>query len=224
MVGVPTVPLDVEGETVTPTGAALVVTLAEGFGPMPPMAVQAVGYGAGTHEWPDVPNVLRVFLGEATDAQAGEAREVVLLEANIDDMPAEHFALALERCLEAGALDVWFTPIQMKKSRPATMLSALAEPEALARVAEAIFENTTTFGIRQARMGRLCLPRRHETVETCYGAIRVKIATTPGGHETVAPEYEDCVEAARRAGVPLRAVYTEALAVRRGLAPGSSPT
>jgi len=164
--GVPTVPLDIEGETVTPTGAALAVTLADAFGPPPPMTVEAVGYGAGTSEWPDVPNVLRVLVGETTEQAAPEAREVVLLEANIDDMPAEHFSLALERCFEAGALDVWLTPIQMKKNRPATMLSALASPEASAVVAEAIFENTTTFGIRRATMSRMCLPRRHEIVET----------------------------------------------------------
>jgi uncharacterized protein (TIGR00299 family) protein len=210
--GVPTVPLDIEGETVTPTGAALAVTLAESFGPPPPMTVEAVGYGAGTSEWPEVPNVLRVIVGEAPDERAAEAAEVALLEANIDDMPAEHFALALERCLEAGALDVWLTPIQMKKSRPAVMLSALVEPADAARVASAIFANTTTFGIRQGRMSRVCLPRRHETVETPHGPIRVKIATLPSGDETASPEYEDCLEAAKAAGVPLRVVYVAALA------------
>lgn len=212
--GVPTVPLDIDGETVTPTGAALAVTLADAFGPSPPMTVEAVGYGAGTSEWPDVPNVLRVLVGETSEQAAPEAREVVLLEANIDDMPAEHFSLALERCFEAGALDVWLTPIQMKKNRPATMLSALASPEASAAVAEAIFENTTTFGIRRATMSRMCLPRRHETVETLYGEVRVKVATRPGGGETVAPEHDDCLAAAKQAGVPIRTVYAAALAAR----------
>jgi uncharacterized protein (TIGR00299 family) protein len=209
--GVPTVPLDIEGETVTPTGAALAVTLAEGFGPPPPMTVGCVGYGAGTSEWPHVPNVLRVLVGHAQPEAASEATEVVVLEANIDDMPGEHFALAMERCLEAGALDVWFTPIQMKKNRPAVMLSVLADPEDVARIADVIFENTTTFGIRRSTMSRLCLARRHETVQTPYGPIRVKVATLPGGRETAAPEYEDCAEAARREGVAVGEIHLAAL-------------
>jgi len=209
--GVPTVPLDLDGETVTPTGAALAVTLAESFGPPPPMAVDAVGYGAGSREWPDVPNVLRVFVGEASAELAAEATEVVLIEANIDDMPAEHFALAMERCFEAGALDVWLTPIQMKKNRPATMLSALSAPDCADGITNVIFGNTTTFGVRRSAMSRQCLPRRNETVDTPYGPIRVKIATTPTGTSTVAPEYDDCLEAARRTGVPLREVYAAAL-------------
>jgi len=214
--GIATVPLDVEGETVTPTGAAIAVSFAESFGASPPMTVEAVGYGAGSSEWPDVPNLLRVLVGQAQAESASEAREVVVLEANLDDMPPEHFALALERCLEAGALDVWFTPIQMKKSRPAIMLSVLAEPGDAARLADVIFENTTTFGIRQGRMSRRCLPRRHETVETPYGPIRVKIASLPSGRETLSPEYEDCLEAARRGGVPVRLVYAAAAAARNG--------
>ncbi len=209
--GVPTVPLDLEGETVTPTGAALAVTLAESFGPTPPMVVRAVGYGAGSREWPAVPNVLRVFVGEAQGKPAAEATEVILWEANIDDMPAEHFAPAMAQCFEAGALDVWLTPIQMKKNRPATMLSALAAPDCAEAVANAIFDHTTTFGLRRAVLSRQCLPRRHETVETPYGPIRVKIATTPSGAETAAPEYDDCLAAAESHGVPLREVYAAAL-------------
>jgi len=209
--GVPTTPLDIEGETVTPTGAALAVTLASSFGAPPPMTVEAAGYGAGTSEWPSVPNVLRAIVGEAPAEVAAEATRVELLEANIDDMPAEHFVLAMERCLEAGALDVWLTPIQMKKGRPAIMLSALAEPQDAAAVASAIFANTTTMGLRCASLSRLCLPRRHETVETLYGPIRVKIAQTPSGAAIAAPEYEDCLEAAKREGVAVRAVYVAAL-------------
>jgi len=213
--GIPTVPLDIDGETVTPTGAAIAVTLADSFGLPPPMTVERVGYGVGTSEWPDVPNVLRVLVGETPEQRAAEAREVVVLEANIDDMPAEHFALAMERCLEAGALDVWFTPIQMKKNRPVILLTALSEPADAPRIAQVILENTTTFGIRQTVMSRLCLPRRHETVETPYGPIRVKIAMRPSGEETAAPEYEDCAEAARREGVPVRVVYVAALTAHR---------
>jgi uncharacterized protein (TIGR00299 family) protein len=214
--GVPTVPLDIDGETVTPTGAALAVTLADSFGPPPAMTVEAIGYGAGTSEWEAVPNVLRVVLGETSEAVAPEARDTVLLEANIDDMPAEHFALAMERCFEAGAMDVWLTPIQMKKNRPATMLSALAALADALAVANAIFTNTTTFGIRQARMQRVCLPRHHETVSTPYGDIRVKVAETPDGGRTAAPEYEDCLGAAKRSGVSLRTVYRAAMAAMDG--------
>ncbi|MGQ9733219.1 MAG: nickel pincer cofactor biosynthesis protein LarC [Candidatus Zipacnadales bacterium] len=209
--GVPTIPLDVEGETVTPTGAALAVTLARTFGPPPPMTIEAVGYGAGTNEWPTVPNILRLFLGETTDEEAAEAREVVLLEANIDDMPAEHFTLAVERCLQGGALDVWLTPIQMKKNRPAVTLSALAEPSDALHVAGLIFANTTTLGIRWANLSRLCLPRRHETVQTPYGPIRLKIASRPDGAQTVAPEYEDCLEAAQKHDIAVRDIFIAAL-------------
>jgi uncharacterized protein (TIGR00299 family) protein len=216
--GIPTVPLDIEGETVTPTGAALAVTLADAFGPAPPMTVEAVGYGAGSREWPDVPNVLRVLLGDVADEEAEEATEVVLLEANVDDMNPEHFALAMERCFEAGALDVWLTPIQMKKSRPATTLSALAAPEDAEQVAAAIFENTTTFGIRRCSMSRYCLPRRHEEVATAFGTVRVKVSEGPAGAQTVAPEYEDCLEAAEQTGVPLKAVYAAALKAFGGTA------
>ncbi|HJN16753.1 MAG TPA: nickel insertion protein, partial [Armatimonadota bacterium] len=145
-----------------------------------------------------------------TGAVAPEAREVVVLEANIDDMPAEHFALALERCFEAGAMDAWLTPIQMKKNRPAIMLAALAPPEDVAAVTEAIFANTTTFGVRRSSWQRMCLPRRHETVETPYGAIRVKIAERPGGEETASPEYEDCLVAARKGGVSVGSVAAAA--------------
>lgn len=209
--GVPTVPLDLDGETVTPTGAALAVTLADAFGAGLPMTVESVGYGAGSREWPDVPNVLRVLVGEVGQGEASEATQVVLLEANVDDMTPEHFGLAMERCFEAGALDVWLTPIQMKKSRPATMFSALAAPEAAQSVAAAIFGNTTTFGIRRSTMARQCLPRRHEEVETPFGRIRVKVSDGPPGTQTVAPEYEDCLEAARRADVPLKTIYAAAL-------------
>lgn len=210
--GVSVRPLDIEGETVTPTGAALAVTLAESFGPPPAMVVESVGYGAGTSEWPALPNVLRVFLGETQSETATEAVEVILLEANIDDMPAEHLAFAMERCFEAGALDVWFTPVQMKKNRPATIMTVLAEPEAGPRLAEVMFRNTTTFGIRQTRMSRMCLPRGHQTVETPYGPVRVKVATLPDGREIASPEYEDCAEAAKRAAVAIRDVYAQALA------------
>lgn len=222
--GAPTVPLDIEGETVTPTGAALAVTLADTFGAGPPMTVEAVGYGAGSREWPDVPNVLRVLVGETTEADASEATEVVLLEANLDDMLPEHFALAMERCFQAGALDVWLTPIQMKKGRPATTLSALAPPAKAQQVASAIFQNTTTFGIRHCAMSRQCLPRRHEEVQTPFGPVRVKVADGPAGGQTVAPECDDCVKAARRAGVPLKAVYIAALNAFGGAEPLVSPT
>jgi len=219
--GVPTLPLDVDGETVTPTGAGLVVGLAGRFGAAPAMRLEAVGYGAGTRDWAVMPNVLRVLVGEVAAAGEATSDEVVLVQANIDDMPAEQLGAALDQCFAAGALDVWMTPIQMKKNRPATMLSALADPDRAEEVTAAVFRHTTTFGVRRSNWQRRCLRREHVTVETPYGAVRVKVGHLPEGERTAAPEYDDCLAAAQRAGVPLREVFQAALAAWRAM-PGPS--
>lgn len=206
--GVPTFALDVEGETVTPTGAGLAVTLAD-FSPRPSMTVAKTGLGAGNMDFA-VPNVLRLMIGE-TEGDT-PAATVVLIEANIDDMSPELFGYAMDRIFEAGAVDVWMTPIYMKKNRPATMLSALAPPEQAEAVAEALMLHTTSFGVRRSAWQRECLEREHVTVETPYGPVRVKVGKRDGAVVTAAPEHADCIEAAQRAGISLKTVYQAALA------------
>lgn len=214
--GIPIRAIDVEGETVTPTGAALLRYLACSFGPPPVMTVAAVGYGAGSREFPGVPNVLRVVLGEATahdaDGYALIEDAVVEISANLDDMPGELFEAAMEAAFAAGAMDVWMTPIHMKRNRPAVMLSALAPPNHADAVCEAILRNTTTLGVRRTLRTRTCLPREAATVETRYGPVTVKLGRLGGRVVTAQPEYRDCVDLARRAGVTVREVYAAALA------------
>ncbi len=207
--GLPTVPLDLDGETVTPTGAALMAVLAQEFGPPPPMTVQATGYGAGSSEWSDRPNVLRLVLG-VTREDLGQMDRVVLLQANIDDMSPELFEHAFAQCFGAGALDVWTTPVTMKKGRPAQELSVLTNLDHERAVAAAMFEHTTTFGVRRAELTRHCLPREWREVQTPYGKIRLKIARRGEREVTLSPEYEDCLRAAREHQVPLKVVYDAA--------------
>jgi len=226
MQGVPTYPLDIEGETVTPTGAGLAVALAE-FAERPPMRVTATGLGAGTKDFP-IPNLLRLFVGETDEGAWGERprspagdcgqsphADMVLLEANLDDMSGEFFGYAMEKLFAAGAVDVWATPIMMKKSRPATMLSALAGADTAEAVAEAILMHTTSFGVRRQIVQRDCLEREHVTVKTPYGEVRVKVGKRDGKVLTVAPEYEDCAAAADKAGVALKDVYGAAMVALR---------
>ena len=208
--GVPTYPLDIEGETVTPTGAGLAVALAE-FSERPLMTILATGVGAGTKDFP-VPNLVRLFIGE-NDGPDTHGR-MVLLEANLDDMSGEFFGYAMEKLFAAGAVDVWATPIFMKKNRPAMMLSALVPEDRAEAVADAILIHTTSFGVRRQSVGRTCLEREHVTAQTPYGPIRVKLGKRDGQLLTAAPEYEDCAAAADRAGVPLKDVYAAAMAAR----------
>ncbi len=208
--GVPVYPSGTEGETVTPTGAAIIRTFADEFGEMPTMRVQSIGYGAGKRE-SDMPNVLRVFIGEAEEADL-PAHQVSIVETNIDDMNPEFFELAMERLFTAGALDVYLTPIFMKKGRPATLLSAMCPIERTDEIARVVLRETTSFGVRISRATRRCLERRWATVSTRYGDIRIKVGAGPDGTETASPEYEDCRKAAEAHGAPVRTVYNEALA------------
>ncbi len=211
--GVPTRPSEEQGERTTPTGAALLATLAEAFGPLPPMTVRAVGYGAGAREGGAVPNVTRVVLGDAAAPDAGAhagGEAAVLIETNLDDTTGELLAAAAEAMREAGALDVWLVPIQMKKGRPGVLVSALAAPDRAAAVEAALFAATPTFGVRRTRVERTCLGRSHETVETPYGPVRVKVGVRPSGPAVRQPEYEDCRRAAEAAGAAVRDVYEAA--------------
>jgi uncharacterized protein (TIGR00299 family) protein len=206
-------------EMVTPTGAAILATVADDFGPMPPMRPERTGMGAGSRDHAEIPNVLRAVLGEA-DPLAASRDTVAVLQANLDDLNPQIAGHLLDELLTAGALEVFFTPAQMKKNRPGLLLTVLArEPEA-ERMARKIFAETTTIGVRWQRAHRWELPRREERVRTRWGNVRVKIAELDGEELQAAPEYEDCRALARRARVPLRQVLLDAARVaaarRRG--------
>ncbi|MBE3069749.1 MAG: nickel pincer cofactor biosynthesis protein LarC [Planctomycetes bacterium] len=212
MRGVPTAECDEPGELTTPTGAAILVTLAERFGPMPPMVIEAVGYGAGARQGPRTPNVVRVVLGQSVDGAAAEGDTAWLLEANIDDATGETLGAATQALLDAGALDVWLTPVTMKKGRPGVVLACLAADGALEAVEAAVFRETTTFGVRRTRVQRTKLAREHVEVATPFGPVRVKVGRRAGALVTASPEYEDCLRLAREHGMPFRQVYDAARA------------
>ncbi len=201
--------VETEKELVTPTGAALAVELAESFGPPPLLVLERVGYGAGSDDVPDRPNVLRVLVGQVRGAQA---EEVVLLETNLDDLSPELVPDAAERCFGAGALDVWTTPVQMKKGRPGFVLSVLARPPDEHALAAAMLEETTALGVRVRRLRRYELEREHRVVPVQGGDVRVKIGRLDGRIVNVAPEHDDCAAVARAAGRAVKAVWAEALA------------
>jgi pyridinium-3,5-bisthiocarboxylic acid mononucleotide nickel chelatase len=200
-----------EAELTTPTGAAIITTLASGFGPLPAMRILAQGFGAGDKEFPTQANVLRVLIGERTAAK--EATTVNVLEANIDDSTPQVLGYAMERLLDAGALDVTLTPIFMKKNRPATQLSVIASPGCTDTLAAILFAETTTLGLRIFQAERRVLPRKIIEVETSYGKVRIKHTETG----TFAPEYEDCRRIAWNKGVPFRTVLAEANQAFRNL-------
>lgn len=206
---VPLVQTDIESELVTPTGAALITTLAEGYGAAPAMTLVGVGYGAGGRNHASTPNVVRLRLGKAI-ADPGTAQTCTMLEANLDDMNPEILGYVFERLIAAGALDVFVTPVVMKKNRPGHMLSVLTTSDEAERIAQIVLAETTTLGVRYHEVQRHTLPRSQETVTTPYGPIRVKVAHLDDNRR-VAPEYEDCADLARRRGVPLQDVYTAAL-------------
>jgi len=206
--GAPTVPHEATTELVTPTGAAIVTTLAQ-FA-QPPMRLARVGYGAGTRTEP-TPNLLRLWLGDREDSMDLEVEQLVVLEANIDDMPAELFGYAMERLLAAGALDVWCAPLMMKKARPGTLLGALCRPADRAALLGVFLRETSTFGVRERVVTRYAAARAVRTVDTPYGAVRVKLKLLDGAVAGAAPEYEDCRHLAATRNVPLTQVYTAAL-------------
>ena len=218
--GAKVVGVDHAVETVTPTAAALLAELAEDFGSIPPMQLTAVGYGAGTRTTPE-PNVLRVLLGESAAGSRGRGAEtLVMLETNVDDMSPEVHGYVIERLLGAGALDAYLTPVLMKKGRPGVVISVLCRPDDAPQLRELLFAETTTLGIRTSEVTRECLSREIKTVQTPYGAIRVKVAHWAQGEKS-APEYEDCRRAAEAFRVPLQQVYQAAMcsySEQRGLA------
>lgn len=212
--GVPTVPSGVEGEIVTPTGAALLSTLAAGFGEMPAMTPTAVGYGAGQKEFGRRPNLLRVVVGERIET-GREALRVSLLEANIDDMNPELYEHVMAKLFDAGALDVYLTQVLMKKGRPAVLLTVVCEPQMEGAMADIVLAETSTLGVRVSTADRICLQREFRYAETPYGTVRVKIGRRGDSVLTVSPEYADCRRIAEERGVPLKEVYRAATAAVR---------
>jgi pyridinium-3,5-bisthiocarboxylic acid mononucleotide nickel chelatase len=205
--GIPVTPAHLAWETVTPTGAALVRTLVDEFRLLPAMTVERIGLGAGNDRAGGLPNVLRAVLGRSDGSGADR---VVLLECHLDDLVPEHFEYLMERLFEAGALDVALQHLQMKKNRPGFAVRVIARPaerEALARV---LFAESTTLGVRVSEADRIVLAREEHRVDTPFGPIRVKVVRDAAGRPTPSAEYDDCKEAARRAGVPLREVVRAA--------------
>lgn len=211
--GVPTYGTDLDFEFVTPTGAAIVATAATGFARWPTFSPERVGFGGGSRDLPDRPNLLRLVLGRPTAADGED--DYVVVEANIDDMTGELAAHAIAMLLAGGARDAWAVPITMKKGRPALTLCALAPRAQEQAVAAVMLRETTTLGVRVRRVSRVIRPRRWVTVETCFGSIRVKVSGGPFGPEQAKPELDDAVAAAQRHQVPLREVLAEVLAVYR---------
>jgi uncharacterized protein (TIGR00299 family) protein len=207
--GIPAYARGPETELTTPTGAALLAALSLGFGSMPPMTITSSGFGAGSKDFPGMANVVRILIGEAV--LTSESTTVAVIEANLDDATPELLGYAMDRLLEAGALDVTLQPVQMKKQRPATLLQVIAKPEDQERLAALIFAETTTFGLRITQAERRVQPRAHVEVETAYGKVRVK--TSANG--TASPEFDDCRQLAISSGQPLKEILAAAAAAYR---------
>ena len=210
--GIPLRSLDVEGELTTPTGAAIASTLSSQFGPLPALTVAAVGYGLGSKDF-GIPNFLRVFLGyPETRGTSRGGDTILLMETNIDDMNPQLLGHIMERLLAAGALDVYFTPVYMKKNRPGVLLTVLCQPPLKEVLSGILFAETTTLGLRFRLESRLVLDRRMGEIITPYGRVRTKAALDGSGKVLrSSPEYEDCKKIALEKGLPLREVYTAAL-------------
>jgi uncharacterized protein (TIGR00299 family) protein len=199
-------------EMVTPTGALLVTGYAKSFGPLPAMRVESIGYGAGDRDPKGTPNVLRIFKGVRADAASGHV--VTKIECEIDDMNPQLFGPLMDKLLAAGALDVFYVPVQMKKGRPGTLVTILAKPASRDVLTDIVFRESTTIGLRYQQMDRACLERTIETVQTPYGPVRFKVARRDGRELNAAPEFEDCEVLAAEHGVPLKVVQAAALQAR----------
>ncbi len=237
--GVPVYSGAVQKELVTPTGALIATTYASSFGPIPAMSMERVGYGAGDRDDPVTPNVLRVLIGEEAAVPTGGATSgpdgaaavfrpadgdrlvrpladrVAVIECEIDDMNPQIFGLVMERLYAAGALEVFYIPVQMKKNRPGTLLTVVAPPALRATMSDVIFHETTTIGLRYRETDRECLERTVVTVETPIGAVRVKVASRHGRVVNASPEFEDCVRLAAASNLPVKDVQAIAMKAYR---------
>jgi pyridinium-3,5-bisthiocarboxylic acid mononucleotide nickel chelatase len=209
-----------EGELLTPTGALLVTGYAEDYGPLPPLRAERIGHGAGSRETPGRANVLRIIVGEEHGAGA---ERVVVLECEIDDMSPQLYGPLMERLLGAGALDAFLTQVQMKKGRPGTLVTVLAEPARREAMEEVLFAETTTLGVRRQEWERTVLARERAEVATPFGTIPVKIGRRGGRVYNVQPEFDDCQRASAERGVPVKEVWASALAAARDLAASPKP-
>ncbi len=218
--GVPWRKLDIEGELVTPTGAAIITEIASGFGPPPAMRIESIGYGSGKMDF-GIANVLRVMIGEEP-ARISSLKSVAVIETNIDDLNPQFYETAMERLFAAGAVDVFMSPIQMKKNRPGTLLSVICDPVSAESLAAVVLAETSTLGVRMSRWERVCLDRRWEEGVTEFGTIRIRIGERDGRTITASPEYEDCKRAAAEHDAAVRQVYESAMVqYRTGRSPSS---
>lgn len=208
---IPVYSTEIVGELITPTGAAIISTVCQEYGKLPEMRTQATGYGAGTRDFKDFPNVLRIMIGDSAAQREAASRELLVLETNLDDVSPEILGFVMEKALAEGALDCWFTPIQMKKNRPATLLSVLCIPEERDRFVELLVRETPTLGIRISTVERFCLDREMSAVLTRFGEIPVKVARFEGRVVNAKPEFETLREIATREGIPLRDVESEVM-------------
>jgi len=204
---------EIAGELVTPTGAAIITTLAEGFGSSPPLRLEKVGYGAGRRDLEGMPNLLRILIG--TTREGIETDSTTVLECNLDDMSPEFCGPLVETLLREGARDAFLTPVIMKKGRPGVMLTVLSPPEGIDTLSRVIFQHTTTLGIRSFETIRQKLPRRLVQVETPWGSVRIKV-TEFDGRERAMPEYEDCLRVSQQQSLPLAEVYQGVLRAWEG--------
>ena len=208
--GVPVYGREIEAELVTPTGAALLVDLAEDYGPPPPMVIQSIGYGAGVRDL-SIPNILRILVGDIEGKGTSIFERLLVLETNLDDLNPEIYPYVVDRLFSEGALDVTMIPIQMKKNRPGTQIQVLCNHSRGEELKSILFQETTTLGIRQYDVDRQALARRIVSVTTQFGDIRVKVAVTDQGVEKISPEYEDCRTVAEKLNLPITKIYHEAL-------------
>ena len=207
--GIPCYSSGVEKELTTPTGAAFIGHFAGKYGSLPKMEVLNTGYGAGTHEIKKIPNLLRVVLG--VSKKSGHHGSMKVIETNIDDMNPEFYDYVIDQLFKVGAVDVFFTPINMKKNRPGILLSVITSKEDFDSVVQVLLEKTSTLGVRHYDVDRVVLPRKHKMIMTVFGKVRVKIGGLDEKTRTISPEYEDCRKIALKKEIPIKKVYDEAL-------------
>jgi len=209
--GVPLAASTIQSELTTPTGAAILATLAESFGPLPAMKIERIGYGAGHKDFAERANILRLIVGESVDVEGTTgADQVCVLETNLDDLSGELIGYCTSRLWEAGALDVFTTAVQMKKNRPGVMITILCRPGDSPAMEEILFSETTTLGIRRSMVGRRVLDRQQHCVTTPWGQVEGKIGWLRPGQPRFAPEFESCRRIAAEQKIPLRDVYEAA--------------